>query len=105
MIKTFKSRLFFITLVAIGEMSMAKAKTKRMFAVLLPMILPKARSVLPCRTAPMDTVSSDKLVPKPIMIALTKNFEILKFFDKCKAPLKVPSPPTKSKIKPPTNSK
>ena len=46
----------------------------------------------------MDTVSSDKLVPKPIMIALTKNFEILKFFDKCKAPLKVPSPPTKVKL-------
>ena len=56
-------------------------------------MFPKAISGDPVRTASIETVSSAKLVPNPIITALTKILDNLNFLAIARTPFNVPSPP------------
>jgi len=83
----------------IGVIKAAMAVTNRMFAILLPIMFPSAISGDPINTASTETVSSAKLVPNPMITALTSIFESLNLRAITKTPLRTPSPPMYKKNK------
>ena len=62
------------------EIDNAKPKTKIIFEIFDPIILPMDKSVEFSKTAFKDTRSSDKEVPKPITINPMKKSETFNFF-------------------------
>ncbi len=83
----------FKSLRIIGDTIAAIALTNKIFAVLLPTMFPIAISGAFTKTASILTVSSARLVPKPIITALTKIADKLNLFAKANTPFKVPTPP------------